>query len=373
MNRRENRQRFFKGLLFVGTAYCMVKLIDQYPLLFEQLAQLQSALMPFIIAFIFAYLFNPLLNVLQRKTSWSRGVQLTVIYLSFLVVCGIGTRIVAPMIYQNASDLIKQIPDFATKIQDGINQWSDQFSGTGWNETMDLKAQLLSAIPKLTELLTTSLSSLVTWMYSAVLGTGNLLFGFILSIYLLLEKEVFLESGRRLLKITLRQHADHTLSAGRLVHENIGKYLVGKTVDSIFVGVCATLGLMAMGGQYAVLFGLIFGVTNMIPFIGPIIGMCFISGVHLFYHPMLAIAILVYLFIIQQIETLVVDPKVVGQKVGLNPILTLLAVSLGGKFMGVVGMVLGVPLMGVIKQYAGTYINQTYERLYPEPIAVSEE
>lgn len=368
-----SRKTYFKGLLFIGTAYLLIKLIDQYQLFFEQLKVLQVAVMPFIIAFVFAYLFNPILKVLEKHTPFKRGINLTLIYVSFMLLCYLVVSFISPVIYQNASDLIKQIPGFAAEIQEVINGWSYQFSLMDLGEFNEFKSQLLSFIPKITEILTNSLSSIISAMYGAVLGTGNLLFGFILSIYILLEKESFLEMTRRILKISFRDRAQYLFNGGRLLHENIGKYLIGKSIDSIFVGVCATLGLTIMGAQYSVLLGLIFGLTNMVPFIGPIVGTLIAAGINLFYSPILALVIFVYLFIIQQIETLVIDPKVVGQKVGLNPILTLLAVTLGGKIMGIVGMILGVPVMGVLKLYTVNLINHQYEKLYPATVPESSE
>ena len=365
---------FFKALLFVGAAYVVIKVIDQYQLFFNQLSLLQTAVMPFIIAFIFAYLFNPILKGLERRTNFKRGVNLTIIYTSFILLCYIGVSFLWPIIYQNATDLVKQIPDFAVKIQNVINDWSHQFNAVDLGEFNDFKTQLLSFIPKITAILTNSVSSIVSMMYGAIMGTGNFLFGFVLSIYILLEKESILEICRRTMKVCLRERAQMVFNVGTLLHENIGNYLIGKTIDSIFVGVCATIGLAIMGAKYSALLGLIFGFTNMIPLIGPIIGMLIAVGINLFYSPLIALIALIYLIIVQQIEMLVIEPKVVGAKVGLNPILTLLAVVLGSKMMGIIGMILGVPVMGVLKLYTVNSINHQYERLYPtEALKLVEE
>ena len=158
-----------------------------------------------------------------------------------------------------------------------------------------------------------------------------------------------------------------------LFHSNIGKYLIGKSIDSLFVGICAVVGLSLMGAKYALLLGVIFGITNMIPFIGPIFGTLIAVGINFFYSPFVALMILVFLLIVQQVETLIIDPKVVGQKMGLNPFLTLLAVTIGGKLMGMIGMILGVPIMGVIKLYFTQFIDQEYEKLYLSPQKQKEE
>ena len=104
---------------------------------------------------------------------------------------------------------------------------------------------------------------------------------------------------------------------------------------------------------------------NMIPFVGPIIGTLVAVGINLFYNPLVAFVTFIFLLIVQQVETLVIDPKVVGEKMGLNPFFTLLAVTIGGKFFGMFGMILSVPVMGMIKFYVTMFINQQYETLYP--------
>ncbi|MTL84243.1 AI-2E family transporter, partial [Turicibacter sanguinis] len=110
------------------------------------------------------------------------------------------------------------------------------------------------------------------------------------------------------------------------------------------------------------LLGVIFVLTNMVPFVGAIFGTLIAVGINLFYNPIVAIIALIFLLIVQQVESLIIDPKVVGQKMGLNPFFTLLAVTVGGKLMGIVGMILGVPIMGVLKLYASNAINYYYDK-----------
>ncbi|HAX72773.1 MAG TPA: AI-2E family transporter, partial [Firmicutes bacterium] len=130
--------------------------------------------------------------------------------------------------------------------------------------------------------------------------------------------------------------------------------------DSVFVGICAMIGLAIINAKFAVLLGLVFGITNMVPFVGPIFGTIIAVGINLFYNPMAALIACVFLIIVQQIESLIIDPKVVGKQMGLNPFFTVLAVTIGGQFFGIPGMILGVPIMGVIKLYASTFINSEF-------------
>lgn len=364
---------FIRGLAFVGTAYILIKFIDSYEVIFASVGGVFSTISPFLMAFVFAYLFNPFIVLLESQFNLKRGVSVTITYVGLILLCYIAGSFLFPVIYQSARDLISQIPTFAVEFQEWLNQWVMKFNPLEFSDFAQLQNQIVNAIPKLTDLLTSSLSSLVGMTYSAVMGTGNFLMAFIISIYVLLEKEKFILLVKKLVCIVFRPTmATHIFAAGQLFHANIGKYLIGKSLDSIFVAICAIIGLSLIGAKYAVLLGVIFGVTNMIPFVGPIVGTLIAVGINLFYSPLVALIALVFLLIVQQVETLVIDPKVVGEKMGLNPFFTLLAVTIGGKFFGMIGMILGVPVMGIVKIYFTKFINQQYEKLYPKTETVTE-
>lgn len=357
---------FLRGLAFVAAAYILIKVIDSYHLIFATLGGMFSTISPFLMAFIFAYLLNPIIVFLERQFKLKRAWSVTFTYVGLLFLCYVAGSFLFPIIYQSGRDLISQLPTFAIKMQTLMDQWMMNAYPLELSDLAPIQDQIMTTIPKVTDVLTRSLSSLVGMTYSALMGTGNFLMAFIISIYVLLEKEKFISIVKKLIFIVFRKKmATHFVGAGQLFHANIGKYLIGKSLDSIFVGVCAIIGLSFIGAKYAVLLGVIFGIMNMIPFVGPIIGTLVAVGINLFYNPLVAFVAFVFLLIVQQVETLVIDPKVVGEKMGLNPFFTLLAVTIGGKFFGMFGMILSVPVMGMIKFYVTTFINQQYDTLYP--------
>ncbi len=367
MNQSGHQQRsFFRGLLFVGVAYILIKLIDHYELFFNSIGRIFSTIWPFLLSFILAYALNPMVAFLEKQFKLKRGLSITITYSSLLLLCYLGVSFLFPIVYQSSKDLISQIPTYASEFQAWLMNLGPQLNHLDFGDLTQIQDQILGFIPKLTDILTTSLTSLLSLTYSAVMGTGNVLLAFIISIYVLLEKEKFISITKKLVCIICRpQMATHVFRTAHLFNANIGKYLIGKAIDSIFVGVCAIVGLSLIGAKYAVLLGVIFGITNMVPFVGPIFGTLIAVVINLFYSPLVALMTLVFLLIVQQVETLVIDPKVVGEKMGLNPFFTLLAVTIGGKFMGIFGMILGVPIMGVLKIYLTQYINREYEKMYP--------
>ncbi len=355
---------FWIGLLFISCAYIVTKMIDNYGMFFDIVSRLFTATFPFLLGFVLAYIMHPVMLIFEKRLKLKRGLSVLLTYSTIILICSLTLAYLVPMIYHNAFDLVAETPYYLREIESWINEiaitipWSDMTLLEG------LEEKLMGIIPQLTNMLTNSLSSVVDVTVQVVSTVGNTLLAFIISIYILLEKEQFLSVTRRLTVIAFKPKRANTIfEVTSLLHQNIGKYLVGKGINSIFVGVLAIIGLLVIGAEYAVLLGVIFGITNMIPIVGPIFGTIIAVGINVFYSPMLALIILVYLVIVQQVETLLIDPKVVGHQLGLNPFFSLLAVTVGGHFFGVTGMILSVPIMGIIKQYASAAIHYHYTKV----------
>ena len=138
----------------------------------------------------------------------------------------------------------------------------------------------------------------------------------------------------------------------------IGTYLGIKAIDSLIIAFIALVGLNILGSQYVLLLSVIVGVTNMIPYFGPFIGILTGFVINVFSSPISAVIIAIFLLLLQQFDAWFLDPKLIGNKVGLSPLLVILAVTLGGGFYGIIGMILASPVMSVIKIYAGKAVNK---------------
>ena len=143
----------------------------------------------------------------------------------------------------------------------------------------------------------------------------------------------------------------------RTYHEMIGKYIGTKAIDSAIIGVLAFLGLMLLDVPYTPLLAIVVGVTNMIPYFGPFVGEVVGAAVGLFVSPTMAITIFVFLLALQQFDAWYLDPKLIGDKVGVKPFYIILAVTIGGGFFGPIGMLLASPTMATINIYYERKVN----------------
>ena len=185
-------------------------------------------------------------------------------------------------------------------------------------------------------------------MFSVVI---NILLGIVASIYLLKDKEFFLCLWDRLLSLTLNQYT-HGVLCEILSEINIviSTFIKGALIDSLIVALLSSIVLSILNVRFAVLIGLIGGILNIIPYFGPFFGMvpAFIVA---FSTDGLVKALLsiVGLFLVQQLDSNYIYPRVVGNSVGVHPLFVLISISVLGSFAGVWGMLLAVPICGIIQ------------------------
>ena len=228
-------------------------------------------------------------------------------------------------------------------------------------DNLEVKTQINDFIKNTLLPLSTSVATIlsdfiINLMSVIVSYVINIFLGLVISIYLLLSKESYLNAVNLLAKKLLKKHYEKTKEFVKVLDKNIGIYIVAKATDSTIYGIVCTIILYLIGSEYALFVGIIAGVTNMIPFFGPIIGTVIAVVVNLFFSIEKAIFVLIVMIIVQQLESAVLEPYFVGKQVGVPPIFTILAVTIAGKYTGFMGILLSVPVTGVILIYVKKFI-----------------
>ena len=172
---------------------------------------------------------------------------------------------------------------------------------------------------------------------------------------------------KRLRDVLLPYKVGRALTIFLLDLDNIvGRFIVGEILDSVIVGVVSTILLLIIRHPFAVLIGVIAGVTNIIPYIGPVIGAALAFFFGIFTSLPLGIIGAILLLLYQQIDGNFVQPKIVGDKIGLSPVWILIAVLIGGSYFGPIGMILSMPVAGLLKVYFNRYSEYKKRSIYSE-------
>lgn len=345
-----NKVKKYIGLIIsLVITYILICFVNNYSYFWGIISKIISLLTPFIIGAIIAYILAPLVDFMEEKLKMKRWMTILIIY-GVTLIMTIGFLImILPSITNSVIDIINQIPQYTAEVEKWINNNFDSLIGPYVSQIQDT---LLTMIPKISELVKIILDNFLAATVSITTIVVNVVLGLIISVYIIIDKEVIVQYTKKLIYIIFKKEkATLLIDVVKTFNSNVGTYIVAKSIDSFFVGLVSFIGLALIGSKYALLLGIICGITNMIPYFGPIIGMIPTVIINVFYSFKVAILSLVFLLVLQQIEGNIIEPKFVGGKLGLSPILTLFAVTIGGGFFGIIGMILSVPVMGVIKIY----------------------
>lgn len=223
----------------------------------------------------------------------------------------------------NLSLIIQRIYDYASAL-DIVSNWLDRHLSA--EKLMDIASQFAELII-------------------------NLLLGIVASIYLIKDKEFFLMLWQKFLSIILPQKL-HGLVCEILSEINIviTTFLKGALVDSIIVALLSSIILSILNIQYAAIIGILGGMLNVIPYFGPFFSMVPAFLVSLSNQGITkAIIAVIALFLVQQADSNYIYPKIVGTTTGLHPLFVLISVSVMGYLAGVIGMLVAVPIAGIIQ------------------------
>lgn len=354
--------KYIDLIVAVVVAFIIIKLVDNYKDLLNIVVWILQILSPFICAAIIAYILNPIMNIFEKRFKFKRGISLLLTYAIIIAVIIITGVYVIPIIYENILELTKNIPDIASQIQ----HWYDELMKNDDIKSIVTSKQFMDSfdpaklIDKSRILLTSSLNVLLSKIFVFTSSFIKWIFGFLLSIYMLADKEKFRDIGKKVVYLIFRQKAGgELLEFLSNINNMICLYIGIKAIDSLIIGILAFIGLSIIGSPYAILLALVVGVTNMIPYLGPGIGMVVSGIVNLFVSPFKALIVFVFLLLLQQFDAWILEPKLVGGKVGLSPFLIILAITIGGSIYGMVGVILSVPVMAVIKIYIDKWTNRS--------------
>ncbi|SCH41363.1 MULTISPECIES: AI-2E family transporter [unclassified Romboutsia] len=353
----KEKKIYLNIVLTVVVSYILIKFIDNYDYFFSIVSLLLSLLTPFVIAFILAYILNPVVNFIEKKLKLKRIFSLFITYGFFLILLGGFIIFTVPSLIESISDIVNQLPTYAKQTQDFLFKFGESLKTIDPNTLKDVMNKIMSAMPQFSNLFIGYIGNIFNTTFSIGKFIIQFCLAFIICFYILLEKESFLSFSKKSVYIVFgRKFGNLILDICSNLNSNIGKYFSGKILDSAIVGLLSAIGLYFIGSKYSILFGTLVGFMNLIPYFGPVIGMTPVVIINLFYDPKIAMFSLIYLILVQQIEVAVIEPKIVGGQLGLSPFLTILAVTVGGGFFGIPGMILSVPIMGVLKIYIVKFV-----------------
>ncbi|WP_083238761.1 AI-2E family transporter [Caloranaerobacter ferrireducens] len=313
--------------------------------------------MPFILAIGFSYLLNPLVNSLEkRRIPRTLGVLLVyLILIGFILVISFS---IFPKLTSEFKKLIDILPNFFNNAYRFFNELYIKYSRNIENlppELQSINEVVKSNLDRIQITIINSLKSFTNSIMQVFSKAFSLILIPILTFYFLKDKDYF---KKKIILLIPKVYRHDVLCVFREIDVILGKFIRGQLIVAAFVGVATTIGLLILGIDFALIIGIIAGIANIIPYFGPIIGIIPALIFALMESPLKALWVIVLFVIIQQVESGIISPKIVGESVGLHPVIVIFSLLLGGSYFGIWGLLLAVPVAAVFKIVINFIINK---------------
>lgn len=385
--KRPYRERpYFKiavtALAVIFVSILLVVIFTDLPGFFAMLKAFGAILSPLVSGCVFAFLLNPLVRFADaRLCPWlekrgkgkhspqkvSRAISIVFALIFAGLIIYAFFAMLLPQLYESIMGIVNSAEDYYRSIDKWFNKvLADNpeiqgYADTALNKVFDYlknwaNTSLLGDMQKFVTTVTASVISVVKWV-------ANLLIGLVASIYILWSKDLFQAQAKKILVAAFRpQAADHILYLGRETNKIFNGFVIGKIIDSAIIGVICYIGMLILKLPYPALVATIVGVTNVIPFFGPIIGAVPSGLLILLVNPLQAFYFVIFVICLQQLDGNVIGPKILGNTVGISGFWVLISITVAASLFGFAGMLLGVPVFAVIYMLISDAVNLALSR-----------
>lgn len=320
---------------------------------------LMRIVFPFILGGAMAFILNIPMHFLEgrlfakaKKKKLVRPVSLVLSILFVVAILQIVLVVVIPEIAATFASISKNIEAFLPKLEQWLTEaFPDSEQLEMWIDSLEFNWDkiLQSAVNFLKNGAGNVLSSTVTVAKTVINSLMNFFVGFVFACYILLQKEKLSVQVKKVLYAFLPRHAvEKTLQVAALSYKTFSNFVTGQCLEAVILGTMFFVSMSVLRFPYALLVGVLIAFTALIPIFGAFIGCVLGTFLILVSNPVQAIGFVILFFVLQQVEGNLIYPHVVGGSVGLPSIWVLVAVTVGGSLMGVVGMLIFIPLSSVL-------------------------
>ena len=291
----------------------------------------QDIIILFFIVLVLVAALSPVVDFWSKKIN--RALATSLVYLLILACLVLIGFVIIPPVATQVRSLSYDLPYLSKQIFPVFGAWRD---------VIDFSTQSLTSLASQLQTVSSSIYSTTVGFIGGVVGVFTVL---VLTFYLLLE-----EQGAKnfLYKYLPIQNRETYIEIMQKVGLKMGAWMRGQLFLALVVGVIDFAGLVIIGVPYALTLGVWAGLTEIIPYIGPVLGAIPAIIIALTISPIQGLLVLIFFIVVQQVESNFLVPKIMQKAVGLSPVIIILVLLIGGKLAGILGIILAVPVAATI-------------------------
>ncbi len=382
---RDRKAYWHLGLTIFLTACAILVFYDTFYMggtLQSFVTKLISALAPVLYGFAMAYLLSPVVNWIEslikgegkgpgksaaKSGKLIRFISIVITWALVILLVYLLMVMLIPQLVESITVLINNAESYYNKVYEWINGFISSETGMGsWlskliEQYYDSALEFLQdkLLPWAQAMLTKLTGGIWSGIWSVVTFLKNLIIGVIVSIYMLAMKERSAARCTKLLYGTLKEEQAKTVvRATRKVNSIFSGFVRGKLLDSLIIGILCFIGCSILKIPYTPLVSVFVGVTNIIPFFGPVIGAVPSAFLILLVSPLKCLYFVIFTIALQQLDGNIIGPKILGDSTGISSFWVVVAILVGGGFNGLLGMFLGVPICACLQELVRFLVNR---------------
>lgn len=291
----------------------------------------------------------------QKKSKFDRGFAIILSIITIVAIITIILLLIVPQFIDVIRNLINNIPSYLESLQNLGIEITEKFPETNMFiqnieiDTEALKNGIINLSKDVLDVTINQISSLIS-------NVINFFIAIIFSVYILLNKEELKKEAKKFVYARIdKEKADYILKVARLARDSFRNFLTGQAKEAVILGSLCAIGMIILNIPYAGPIGALTAITAFIPIVGAFIG-GFIGAILIVaVDPIKALIFIIFIIVLQQVEGNLIYPHVVGKNMGLPSIWVLVAITIGGGLFGIMGMIVGLPIVSII--YAITQEN----------------
>ena len=360
-----DKKTTFKILLIIFSAILFLVVISNISVVLQYAEKILAVLSPIIIGLCFAFILNLPLKLFENRCfarlnkkggkKWLRAKRPVCLLLSVLLLFAIIALllvIIIPQFLEALENFAVSLPGYMDALDEKLSDVITKFTGKTDEERFRINWENISAM-LIKFVHSTDTDNAMEMTMDIISGTVksifNIILGFVISIYVLASKEKLAAQFKKLLySLFKKEKAESFISVLSISNYSFSRFIVGQCTEAVLIGTLCGIGMIIFGMPYVPIVSCLIAITALIPVFGAFIGTAIGAFMILLVSPIKAIWFVVYIIILQQLETNIIYPKVVGKSVGLPGLWVLLSVTIGGGFFGAFGMLVSVPICSVL-------------------------
>ena len=283
-----------------------------------------------------------------KKYRFDRPFAIFLSIITIIAIIGIILILIIPQFVDVITNLIRNIPNFLEDLKNFAMDLTEKFPEANnfiQNINIDTEA-LRNGIMNLS---LDVLDITINQVSGIITGFVNFIIAVIFAIYILANKEELKLQAKKFIYARLdKEKADHVIKVSRLARDSFRSFLTGQAKEAVILGSLCAIGMLILNIPYAGPIGALTALTAFIPIVGAFISGAIGAILILAVDPMKALVFLIFIIILQQVEGNLIYPHIVGKNMGLPSIWVLVAITIGGSLFGIMGMIIGLPIVSVI-------------------------